>query len=79
MSKKCLYCENKVEEDNVHFECPICHRGMCEVCYGDLQGTEEQIFDIDKLDLDDEKYQKLIKASNGATRLICFECYYKNI
>jgi len=74
--KKCLYCEKKVKEEDVHFACPICNRGMCHTCYEKLQGTEEQIFDIDELDdLDNEKYNKLIKSSKGATRLICYDCY----
>ena len=44
---KCLYCSKTgINKDELHFSCPICGDGMCEDCYENLQGTEEQIFDI---------------------------------
>ena len=72
---KCLYCGKDVEE--VWLSCPICGNGMCIECYNNLQGTDEQCFDIDESIEDEELHQKLKEAANGNTQLICYSCIEK--
>ena len=76
---KCLYCNKQnIKEEDIHLSCPICSNGMCEECYGNLQGTEEQVFDIDELDnMEDKFYNFVLSKSGGCTRLICYECLEK--
>jgi len=78
-TKKCLYCGKKgLKQDEVYFPCPICGNGMCEECYENLQGTDEQVFDIDELDdMEDGFYSFVLSKSGGCTRLICYECLEK--
>ena len=78
--KKCLYCKkDNLKEDEVHFACPVCGNGMCETCYEELQGTDEQVFDIDEIsdDMEPGFYSFVLSKSGGCTRLICYECLEK--
>ena len=72
LKSKCMYCGKKHSEK--HLQCPICDRGMCDSCYGNDQGTEEQYYDIADSIEDDELYTALLVASKGATHLICHDC-----
>jgi len=78
-TKKCLYCGKKgLKQDEVHFPCPICGNGMCDECYEQDKGTDEQVFDIDELDdMEDGFYSFVLSKSGGCTRLICYECLEK--
>lgn len=73
MIKQCLYCENKVEEDTMHFTSGCCGRGMCDDCYGADVGTMEQI-QIDYMENEDyEKYIEGTAADRESWDYVCFE------
>ena len=77
---KCLYCsKTDINKDEIHFSCPICGNGMCDDCYEQDKGTDEQVFDIDDSVEDKQLYNELLKKSRGYTRLICYECIGKII
>ena len=67
--EKCLYCENKTIEDKRHFISECCGRGMCEDCYGNLQGTDEQI----QLGYFDDEI--IAKCGWKNADYLCYECY----
>lgn len=70
---KCLYCENMT--DDPHFESDCCGRGMCDDCYYNDQGTEEQ-WQISYMD--DEDWNKFIKGTKyEQSEYVCFECVDK--
>jgi len=71
---ECIYCKNIIKNKNEkHFVSDCCGRGMCEDCYQNLQGTDEQI----QLDYaDDETYDQIKQKYKDATYL-CFECFDK--
>lgn len=68
MENKCIYCENETTDDTKHFISECCNRGMCEDCYGNLQGTDEQI----QLDFFDE--MEIIKPEYQNATYLCFDC-----
>lgn len=72
----CIYCNERIwKDDEKHFRSVCCGRGMCESCYVNLQGTEEQ-FQIDYMeeeDLEQFFYGTNIEKKNGGD-YICFEC-----
>jgi len=70
MKKKCLYCDNSTSDDP-HFESGCCGRGMCDECYGNLQGTEEQ-FQVDSLMFEDD-FDEIKEEYHNASYL-CYEC-----
>jgi len=69
MKKKCLYCDN-LTSDDPHFESQCCGRGMCDECYDNLQGTDEQV-QVDYMN--DEDFEKVKDEFKDASYL-CFEC-----
>lgn len=72
-SKKCLYCDNIVK-DNPHFQSDCCGRGMCDECYDNLQGTEEQI-QMDYFDCEEQDEEIIKKCGWEDASYICFECF----
>jgi len=69
MKKKCLYCDN-LTSDDPHFESQCCGRGMCDKCYNNLQGTDEQA-QVDYME--NEDFEKVKDEFKNADYL-CFEC-----
>ena len=69
-TKKCLYCNN-LTDDDPHFESDCCGRGMCDECYDNLQGSEEQI-QLDYFDDEDD----IIKPEFENASYLCFECQH---
>ena len=63
---KCMYC-NEEHDGIIHFKSHCCGRGMCETCYGNLEGTTEQIQE-GYFDDDDSEYD--LPDGYG---YICFE------
>ena len=72
--QQCLYCENKTTEDNKHFISTCCGRGMCEDCFINLQGTEEQI-QLANFDTEPEDEEILTKCGWNNADYICFKCF----
>lgn len=75
---KCLYCDNEAGE-SPHFQSGCCERGMCEDCYSNLAGTDEQ---LQLSFVDDETYQQYSNQINEAEKAgfdyLCFECLKTN-
>ncbi len=67
MEKKCIYCENMT--DDPHFMSDCCQRGMCEDCYSNLQGTDEQI----QLDFFEDE-DNIIKPEYQNATYLCYDC-----
>jgi len=65
---KCLYCDNITSDP--HFVSDCCGRGMCDYCFDNLQGTEEQWW-VDGAD--DEDLDQIKDEYKNASYL-CFEC-----
>ncbi len=68
---KCLYCDKETRDP--HFQSACCGRGMCDDCFDNLQGTDEQI-QVDYME--DEDYDRIVKGTkyeNNADYL-CFNC-----
>lgn len=74
MKKKCLYCDNLTNIP--HFKSECCGRGMCDECYNNLRGTDEQI-QLSYSDLDDEQYEKLERNGLAKADYVCFDCFDK--
>ncbi len=70
----CLYCGNKVKEKDKHFISDCCGRGMCDECYQNLQGTDEQI-QIDFFDADEQDEEIIKKCGWENADYICFDCF----
>ncbi len=64
----CIYCGNK--DTNFHFVSACCGRGMCDNCYGNLQGTDEQI----QVGYSGNDDLKDIKEKYRDSEYLCFEC-----
>lgn len=70
MDLMCLYCENIVDEDELHFISDCCGRGMCQSCYDGDVGTMDQ-WQVSYMD--DEDWNRLRPEFQNADYL-CFEC-----
>ena len=73
-SSKCLYCDNETTEDDRHFVSGCCGRGMCDDCYDQLVGTDEQI-QIAYFDTESQDDEILAKCGWEDEDFICYECY----
>lgn len=75
LKKKCLYCDN-ITNEYPHFMSGCCGRGMCDECYGNFHGTDEQ-FQIAYME--EEDYEKYIKGTDLENKgdYVCFECVEK--
>lgn len=59
---KCDYCENKIENnDDVHFACDCCGKGMCEECFDCVVEHDQAIYDYHEAEEDEQKYEAVAK------------------
>jgi len=76
MKNKCIYCDNMTTYETRHFQSACCGRGMCQTCFDNLQGTDEQAqFDS----MDEEDYEMFVVKTGleGRGDYACFDCLYK--
>lgn len=76
--KMCLYCENPNNQEQEHFECEVCHQGMCDSCY--YSDVEHDLHFQEILEnCDDDIHEELIlKACNGIEpAYLCENCLNK--
>lgn len=70
----CIYCEAETLEDERHFISACCGRGMCEDCYGNLTGTDEQIH-MDYYNEDEEDVEIIKRCDWENATYLCYDCY----
>ena len=68
-NNSCIYCGKVVFNDSeLHYRCPVCHKGMCQDCY-DLDTPLDEQFNPAE---DDELNIDIDNAEN-----VCFDCVEK--
>ena len=73
---KCLYCNNTLIDDEIHFQSGCCIRGMCQDCFDSLVGTDNQL-QLDGYDPDDMQSEEFVTQYNNAViagyNYLCFD------
>lgn len=72
---KCIYCAETIkDEKEKHFISDCCGRGMCDTCYDNLRGTDEQI-QMNFFETESEDEEIIQKCGWENTEYICYYCF----
>jgi len=73
----CLYCKEE-NQDQEHFECEVCHQGMCDDCYDSDVEHDLHFQEVLENCEEDIEEELILKACNGIEpAYLCQNCFNK--